>query len=122
MYSRVRKIAPSNPDFLLIHVATNDSIKKTSDEMLFELEELTNFVNKILPGTQVIISTPIILADYIMAKNRIINHNEKLKKSQLRILDNSNLNISHLGRKGLHFSNHGTKKMAVNLISLIRRL
>ena len=39
-----------------------------------------------------------------------------------KCLDNSNLTFFHLGQKGLHRSNHGTKKMALNIISLIKRL
>ena len=37
------------------------------------------------------------------------------------LLDNSNIIEYDLGKKGLHFNRHGTKKMAGNIISLIKR-
>ena len=80
------------------------------------------FIRKVFPCSQVIVSRPIVRADDIKANQIIKNFNLKLKRLQYNILDNSNLNVSHLGRRGLHFSDYGTKKMTINIISLIKRL
>ena len=37
-------------------------------------------------------------------------------------MDNSNIFEFHLGKRGLHFNDHGIRKMASNIISLIKRL
>ena len=41
---------------------------------------------------------------------------DKLKYLQTDTIDNSNIDLSHLGRKGLHMTPHGTGKLAVNII------
>ena len=35
-------------------------------------------------------------------------------------MDNSNIERVKLGRKGLHLNDYGTRKLAMNIISLIR--
>ena len=122
MYTRISNIIALKPEYILLHVGTNDCTNKTSDEVLRELECLLEYIRKVLPGSQVIISQPIVRADNIKANQIIKNFNFKLKRLQYKMLDNSNLNVSHLGKRGLHFSDYGTKKMAINIISLIKRL
>ena len=46
----------------------------------------------------------------------------KLRRSEHRLLDNSNIKAYHLGKKGLHLNKYGTRKIASNIISLIKRL
>ena len=122
MYTRISSIIALKPDYIILHVGTNDCTNKTSDDVLRELECLLEFITKVLPCSQVIIYQPIVRTDNINANQIIKNFNLKLKRLQYNIVDNSNLNISQLGRRGLHFSHYGTKKIAINIISLIKRL
>jgi hypothetical protein len=48
--------------------------------------------------------------------------NEKLKNLNTEIMDNSNIDWSHIGRKGLHLTPHGTGKLAVNIIKKLKSL
>ena len=48
--------------------------------------------------------------------------NEKLKDLQTDTIDNSIIDLSHLGRKGLHMTPHGTCKLAVNIIRELKGL
>ena len=132
MYTRILSIITLKPDYIqenyyyyyyiLLPVGTNDCTNKTSDDVLREFECLVEFIRKVLPCSQVIVSQPIVRADNIKAKQIIKNFNLILKRLQYNILDNSNLNVFHLGRRGIHFSHYGTKKMTINIISLIKRL
>ena len=45
-----------------------------------------------------------------------------MRKLSYPYLDNSNITYTHLSNKGLHLNHHGTKIMASNIISLIKRL
>ena len=64
-----------------------------------------------------LISLPIVRSDNKIANQIVKNLNMKLRKSHYDLLDNSNLNLSHLGRRGLHLNEHGAKVMAGYIIS-----
>ena len=95
MYTRISSMIALKPDYIILHVGSNDCTNKTSDDVLRELECLLEFIRKVLPCSQVIISQPIVRADNIKANQIIKNFNLKLKRLQYNILDNSNLNVSH---------------------------
>ena len=48
--------------------------------------------------------------------------NEKLNDLQTDTIDNSNIDLLYLGRKGLHMTPHGTGKLAVNIIRKLKCL
>ena len=48
--------------------------------------------------------------------------NDQLKNLGAEIIDNSNIDWSHLGRKGHHMTPHGTGKLAVNFIKTLKSL
>ena len=94
----------------------------TSDKVLKELERLKTHIHKALPSCTIYYSLPTPRTDNNKANVIIRNLNTKLKKSNYLLLDNSNINEQHLGKKGLHFNAHGTRKMASNIISLIKQM
>ena len=122
MYSHLPSMINLKPEYIMLHIGTNDCTSKTSDEVLKELIKLTEHIKYMLPSSSLIISLPTVRADNITANQIIKNFNLKLKRLGYMFLDNSNLNISHLGKKGLHFNDHGIRIMASNIISLIKRL
>ena len=122
MYTHVPEMIELKPEFIILHVGTNDCVNKTSDEVLTELCDLERYIQKSLPSSKIIFSLPIIRADSSTANKIIKNLCVKIKRLNYTVLDNSNLNVSHLSKKGLHLNKYGTKKMALNIISLIRHL
>ena len=46
----------------------------------------------------------------------------KIKHMKVKYMLNNNISENCLGRKGLHLNPRGTGRLAVNLISLIRKL
>ena len=110
------------PAVIILHIATNDSTNKTSCVILKELQALTGHIHELSPESKIIVSLPIVRRDNHVANQIIKNLCTKIKKMDLIHIDNSNLNFSHLGGKGLHFNDHGTKTMALNIISFIKRL
>ena len=122
MYSHLPKRFHQKPDLILLHIGSNDCTGKTSDEILQEYNMLTAYISNELPCTKLIISLPIIRADSTRANAIQQNLKFKLKRLFYTCLENLNVNLSPIGKKGLHLNNHGTKIMASNIISLIRRM
>ena len=122
VYAHLPDMTELKPEFVLIHVGTNDCTTKTSCEVKKELVNLSKYIRSKLPATKLIISLPIVRSDNKIANQIVKTLNLKLRKSHYDLLDNSNLNLSHLGRRGLHLNEHGTKVMAGNIISLIKHL
>jgi hypothetical protein len=122
MILHLPEIIKSKPDHVIYHIGTNDVVNKTSDEVLEQIHTLIQLTRKLLPTTNVIFSSLINRSDNTKANTIIKNLNYKLKRTNYRLLDNSNITFKDLSRKGLHLNIHGKKKMAKNLISLIKRL
>ena len=122
MYQHLPKILKENPDFILLHVATNNCVDMPSDEIIKELGQLKIFILRSLPSCKTYFSLPTIRTDNRTANTIIRNLNLKLKKMNHFIMDNSNILVRHIGRKGLHFNIHGVRKMASNIISFIQYL
>ena len=123
MYNHLPNVLAKNPDYILLHVSTNDCMSKTSDEVLLDLTKIKQHIETLLPSCTLIISQPIVRADNNKAAQIVKNLNTKIKRSISGMkLDNSNIKVKHLGTKGLHLNGYGTRMMAGNIISLIRRL
>ena len=122
MYTLLGKVMAYKPENVLLHIGTNDCIRNTSDEVIKGLKRLKDFIQKMLPFSKIHISLPTIRTDNSKASAIIRNLNTKLKRTNFLLLDNSNINEQHLGKRGLHLNGHGTKKMASNIISFVKRL
>ena len=122
MYSHLDNVLQSKPEVLVLNVGTNNCTNNTSDEVLSALIRLKNYIQKLLPSTIIYISTPTIRLDNSRANCIIRNLNVKLKKAGFKLLNNVNITERDLGKKGLHFNIHGKRKMASNIISLIKHL
>ena len=47
---------------------------------------------------------------------------EQLSRLIIDIIENKNISDKHLGRHGLHLSNHGRVRLAMNFISYVEKL
>ena len=121
MYSHLVPVIKDNPDYVIIHIGTNDCEKKTSCEVLAEIMALKKYIEQATKA-KVIFSLPTIRDDNKKANTIISNLITKWKKSGYMCLDNGNITVSHLGRKGLHLNKRGVKQIANNIINLIKRL
>ena len=124
MYSHLPEMFEEKPDYVVLHIGSNDCIGmgKTSDVVLQQITKLAEYITWNLPHAKLIMSLPIIRADSSVANAVQKNLYFKLKRLFYPCLDNSNIGLSHLGKKGLHLNQHGTRLMASNIISLIKRL
>ena len=121
-YLHVKTALKFNPKFVVLNVGTNDSVDSISDDILNNLSKLKRHIKKVMPFCEVIISLPTIRVDNKKANQILKDLNLKLKQTNFRLLDNSNIKGFHLGKKGLHFNSHATREIASNIISFIKRL
>ena len=122
MYRNLRPLLKKKPSHVLLHVSTNDSPVKSSGEILDELLALKHFVERELPTCTVIISQPIMRFDDGKANLTIRKLISKLEELKIQVMNNSNITYDHLSRKGLHMNARGSGRVAMNIISLMKRL
>ena len=83
---------------------------------------IKEYIGKALPGCKTWFSLPTIRTDSTKANTIIRNLKVKMLKKTYMLLDNYNIEELDIGKRGLHFNGSGNKKMASNIISLIKRL
>ena len=109
-------------EVVILHVGTNDTVIRTSDDMIVEIKQLKQYI-EISFSSKVIISNIIERIDDGKANLTIKRFNEMLSILKVTIMDNSNITSKYLGKRRLHLtSSHGSGRLAINLISLIRKL
>lgn len=123
MYYYLTPLIAKRPTYIILHVSTNDAADKSSaDEILNDLLQLKQFIEKSLPDSTLIISYPLIRTDRIGPKRTIFDLREKLNMLNINCIMHENLTEEHLGKGGLHLNAKGLGRLATNYISFIRQL
>ena len=121
MHDYLKPLLKKNPSTIIIHIGSNDSVHKTANEILNEIENLISFIKEILPDVKIYHSCPILRTDNVRA-NAVLNKLNQILKDKPNSIHNENIDESCLGRKGLHLNPKGSGRLAINYISLMRRL
>ena len=93
-YTHLPEMFRAKPDYLLLHIGSNDCTSKTSDEVLNEIKQLIKYILKTLPCVTILLSLPIVRADN--ARASVIQKNLKLKMKRLYYpcLEHSNVDLT----------------------------
>ena len=92
MYHYLYPLLQKEPEYLILHVGTNDCTYHTSDTVLRDLLSLKKHVEVKIPGIKVILSLPISRFDNnVILCKRVQKLTEKLLALNLPCLNNSNL-------------------------------
>ena len=59
MYDYMKAPLRKLPDYIILHIGTNDAVSNTSREILDKILKLKTYIQKELPKCQITISTPI---------------------------------------------------------------
>ena len=110
------------PEKVILHVGTNDSTNKTSENIMNELLQLKHHIEGQLENCIVGFSLPIRRTDDSKANLTIRRLNERMNLLKIHILTNYNIDEKCLGKKGHHMNPRGVARLAMNLRSLIRKL
>ena len=107
-------IVKKQPDYLILHVGTNDATTNTSKKIVDDLLILKSNILKQLPSCRIVLWKPIIRHDNGKASLTIRNVNKHLSALQSECIEKHNISSQHFGRKGLHLNPKGKGRLALN--------
>lgn len=122
MYNYLIPLLNKKPTYIILQIGSNDSPYKSFIEIANEISDLKTFIADILPDTKVFISCPVIRLDDRNANSTLRKLNKYLKDNFSDIVINDNIDGSCIGKRGLHLNAKGSGRLAINYISLMRRL
>ena len=122
MEDNIKPILKREPDYMILHVGTNNATNLTVRDMLEKLLRLKSAILDACKSCKVIISQPTLSSGN--GKAALTNHHlyNLLKDFKIDIIKNRNIGSKHLGGKGLHLNPHGTARLVLNLKATIRKL
>ena len=109
------------PDYLILHVGTNDATTNTSKKIVDHLLILKLNISKQLPSCRIALSKPIIRHDDGKVNLTIRNVDKHLSALHSECIENDNISSQHVGRKGLHLNPKGKGRLALIFLKQIRK-
>ena len=97
-------ITKNKSEYLILHVGTNDATTNSSRKIEDDLLMLKTNISKQLLNCSIVLSKPTIQYDLGKANLTIRNVNKHLENLKLVCIDNNNINVELLGKKGLHLN------------------
>ena len=121
MNHHLMPIIAKRPDYLILHVGSNDATTNTSRKIMEDLLMLKRNLLKQLPNCKVIVCKPTVWIDHGKVNLTLRNVNKHLETLNLECIctENGNIIIQHLGRKGLHLNSQGKGRLALNFLNQI---
>ena len=108
MQDNIKPILRHKPEYIILHVGTNDSLNLPPNEILDKILELKNKIEEINKYCKVIILTPTCRFDSLKAGNTVNELTNMVINLKVPIINNKNINRKHLGYKGLHLNSYGS--------------
>ena len=122
MYDYLNPLLKKNPSNIILHIGSNDALDKTTEEIANEIIHLKEFIESVLPSVKIFWSCPILRLDNMKANTVLRELSQWLKFFTNNVIDNNNIDGTCIGKKGLHLNAKGSGRLAINLISLMKRL
>ena len=122
MHDNIKPILRHKPEYIILHIGTNDALNLPPNEILDKILELKKKIEEINKDCKVIISTPTYRFDNRKAGNTANELSNMLINLNVTIVNNKNISRKHLGYKGLHLNSYESSRLAMNLISVIKKL
>ena len=120
MFDYLLPLLKKEPTNVILQIGSNDSPFKHYQEIADEIENLKAFIHSKLPSTRIFISCPVVRTDNKKANNTLRQLDTLLRNTTKDVVINDNVDISCLGKKGLHLNPKGYGRLATNFISLMR--
>ena len=122
MYDFLEPLLKKRPTYIFLHIGSNDSINRLPDDILYRLDALKDHIMAKLPDSKIYLSCPTIRTDNGTASLTLNKVREYMIANMDNVIVNGNIDRSCLGKAGLHLNAKGSGRLAMNYISLIRRL
>ena len=101
MHDNIKPILRHKPEYIILHVGTNDALKIPPNEILDKILELKTKIKEINKDCKVIISTPTYRFDNRKAGNTVKELINMLINLNVPNISNKNISRKHLRYKGL---------------------
>ena len=122
MYHYLHPLLKKKPTNIILQIGSNDSPYKSYNEIANDMSALKTYITGILPETKVFLSCPVIRTDNRKANNTLRDLDVYLRNNISDVVINENIDVSCLGKRGLHLNPKGSGRLAMNYISLMKRL
>ena len=122
MFYYLTPLLKKKPTNIVLHIGSNDAPFKSANDIANEIRSLITFIEEEVPGVKIFLSSPVIRLDNKQANNTLLQLADLLKLMGHDIIYNHNVDASCLGKKGLHLNPKGSGRLAINFISVMRRL
>ena len=122
MYDYIAPLLRKEPKYIILHIGSNDAPYKTSSDILDDILKLKTHIESVLPNVAIYLSSPIPRFDNVTAGYTIHHLRNKMKDLNFKIIQNDNIDANCIGKIGLHPNGKGTGRLAMNYISLMKRL
>ena len=114
-------IIQKKPSNIVLLVGTNDAKNLPSRTVLDSLLKLKALVKDSLPTCRVFISTPTVRTDDGKAQITVSQLTKHLLQLKIDTINTSNVDVRHLGAKGLHLNQSGSKHLSKNFLNAIEK-
>ena len=115
-------IIQKKPSNIILHVGTNDAKNLPSRTVLDNLLKLKALVRDSLPTCRVFISTPTLRTDDGKAQITVRQLTKHLLQLKIDTINNNNINVRHLGGKGLHLNQSDSNLLSKNFLNAIEEI
>ena len=122
MFNYPKPLLKKNPDSIILHIGTNNSVHETSRDILNGILSLKDFIEKLRPKCKVIVSNIIYRSDNGKASLTVKNVNDHLDALNIDVVDNRNIGGNCLTNSRLHLNSTGYGKLATNVIKKMKTL
>ena len=123
MFDFLKPLLKKDPDHVILNIGTNDlqDTGLTPRDTVHDIVRLAKYITG--QGIKCSISSIIFRDDDLWMKGQAVNKilMESLPES-IAFIDNSNIELGHLNRSGLHLNRRGNGAFAYNLINHIKTL
>ena len=122
MCDYLKPLLKKNPDNIVLHIGTKNSVNETSRDIVNGILSLKNFSEKLRPKCKIIVSNIIYRSDNGKASLTVKNVNDHLDALNIDVVDNRNIGGNCLINSGLHPNSTGYGKLAINFIKKMKTL
>ena len=114
-----RPTVSTRPDEIILHIGTNDPKNKSPETFAKSVVNLGNSIKRENNEIKLAFSSIIIRSDDAFLEEKVKQYNELLvdlcTTKKWDLIDNNNINHSHLNNYGLHLNRKGTEALAKNI-------
>ena len=121
MYDHIAPLLRKKPPYILLHIGANDSPDRTSNDILNNFFNLRKHIETVLPTTKVYLPCSVLRLDHTKVCVTLYHLVKKIKTLE-NVIVNDNIDVNCLSNVGLHLNPSGSRRLAINFLSLIQRL